>query len=139
MHRQYHRHRKGEINLVFYDKCLEESIAIEPKEYIVIYLLERVSYTETANNTINFNVEIMGSYPTFEKAYKHMEIIGNTTYKLNHKKVEKDTPKEITYREDKVEYQYLGDRYIITRLMHHRDQEAENAVMNELVNNKDFD
>lgn len=125
--------------MIFYDKHLEESIAVEPKEYIVIYLLERVSYIEGANNTINFNVEVMGSYPTFGKAYKHMEIIGNTTYKLNHKRVKKDTPKEITYREDKIEYQYLGDRYIITRLMHHRDQEAENAVIDELITNEDFD
>lgn len=122
----------------FYDKCLEETVSIDPKECIVLYLLEKISYTETENNTINFNVEVMGSYPTFEKAYKHIETIGNTTYRPNHKRVEKDTPTEVAYREDRVEYQYLGDKYIITRLIHHRDREAETAVINELIANEDF-
>lgn len=117
--------------LQFYDNNTLELSEVE-KTDIILYELLRVN--KAANIDLNIYISTIGIYSSFIQAYEAMKTVGmirlrNNNYKLI-KKVDYET-QEIISQEGKVEYNYLGDKYIINKVVYKQDKEIEEAVYKE--------
>lgn len=117
--------------LQFYDNNTLELSEVE-KTDIILYELLRVN--KAVNIDLNIYISTIGIYSSFIQAYKAMKTVGmirlrNNNYKLI-KKADYEA-QEIISQEGKVEYNYLGDKYIINKVVYKQDKEIEEAVYKE--------
>lgn len=122
--------------LQFYDNNTLELSEVK-KTDIILYELLRVNKAANAVevvNDLNIYISTIGIYSSFIQAYEAMKTVGMICLKNSNNKLIKKADyeaQEITSQEGKVEYNYLGDKYIINKVVYKQDKEIEEAVYKE--------
>lgn len=123
--------------LQFYDNNTLELSEIEKTDIILYELLrvnKAVNVVEAANIDLNISISTIGIYSSFIQAYEAMKTVGMICLSNSNNKLMKKADyeaQEIISHEGKIEYNYLGDRYIINKVVYKRDKEIEEAVYKE--------
>lgn len=117
--------------LQFYDNNTLELSEVE-KTDIILYELLKVK--KAVNMDLNIYISTIGIYSSFIQAYEAMKKAGmiclvNSGSKII-QKADYEAQEIISY-EGRVEYNYLGDKYIINKVVYKRDKETEEAVYKE--------
>lgn len=125
----------NEINprktLKFYD---DNTLNLSEIETTDIILYELLKVKKAVNMDLNIYISTIGIYSSFIQAYEAMKKVGmicllNSGNKLIQKADYE--AQEIISHEGRVEYNYLGDKYIINKVAYKRDKETEEAVYKE--------
>lgn len=124
--------------LQFYDNNTLELSEIEKTDIILYELLKVDKIVNKVNKTDTFTLDIrintVGIYSSFTQAYEKMKKVGMVCLLNSSKKIIQKADyeaQEIISHEGKIEYSYLGDRYIINKVIYKRDKETEEAVYKE--------
>lgn len=117
--------------LKFYD---DNTLNLSEIETTDIILYELLKVKKAVNMDLNIYISTIGIYSSFIQAYEAMKKVGmicllNSGNKLIQKADYE--AQEIISHEGRVEYNYLGDKYIINKVAYKRDKETEEAVYKE--------
>lgn len=120
--------------LQFYDNNTLELSEIEKTDIILYELLKVDKILDTDTFTLDIKINTVGIYSSFTQAYEKMKKVGMICLLNSSKKIIQKADyeaHEIISYEGKIEYNYLGDRYIINKVIYKRDKETEEAVYKE--------
>lgn len=124
--------------LQFYDNNTLELSEVE-KTDIILYELLKVK--KAVNMDLNIYISTIGIYSSFIQAYEAMKKAGMICLANGGSKIIQKADyeaQEIISHEGRVEYNYLGDKYIINKVVYKRDKETEEAVYKEHETIADF-
>ena len=117
--------------LKFYDNNTLDLSEIETTD-IILYELLKVK--KAVNMDLNIYISTVGIYSSFIQAYEAMKKVGMISLLNSGSKLIQKADyeaQEIISHEGKVEYNYLGDRYIINKVVYKQDKEIEEVVYKE--------
>ena len=121
--------------LQFYDNNTLELSEVKETDIILYELLRVNKATNVVEvNDLNIYISTIGIYSSFIQAYEAMKTVGMICLRNSNNKLIKKADyeaQEIISQEGKVEYNYLGDKYIINKVVYKQDKEIEEAVYKE--------
>lgn len=107
---------------------------------IILYELLKVDKIVNKTDIITLDIEIntVGIYSSFTQAYEEMKKVGMICLLNSSNKIIQKADYEVqelisndNKNDSKIEYNYLGDRYIINKVIYKRDKETEQEVYKE--------